>query len=269
MASDAAHADDASIARVYGLALGGSRGNSADRETLDDFLRDYPLFGAIARVNRMFLRRLVRHLALLGIDQFLDLGSGVPSDDPGDNVHEIARAVDPAARVVYVERDPVAAGAWRQVLEGDERAAVIEGDIAEPGSVWHDPRTTGLLDPGRPVAVLMSAVLHFFDDEAAARLVRGYLRPLAPGSYLGLSQAGGDDAAARPALSTYGARVHHVHLRGRAEVTAFFDGLELVEPGVVLRPEWHPEPGVALDADSRAVLRARAGYCGLGRKPEA
>ncbi|GAA3737416.1 SAM-dependent methyltransferase [Streptomyces tremellae] len=102
-------------------------------------------------------------------------------------------------------------------------------------------------------------VLHFFDDSAAARLVRGHLRPLAPGSCLGLSQAGGDDAA-RPALSTYGERVRHVHMRGRAEVTAFFDGPEPVEPGVVLRPEWHPDPGVPLDAGSRAVLRARAGH---------
>jgi hypothetical protein len=253
-----------SVARVYDYYLGGSHNFESDRAFGDQAMALMPALREGVRDNRDLLRRVVRYCCEQGVDQFLDLGSGIPTVG---NVHEVAQAVVPHARVVYVDHDPVAVAHGRALLADTVGAAAVLGDVRDHAAVLKTVFATGLLDPSRPVAVLMFALLHFvFDDDRPADVIAGYLDAFPPGSYLAISHARVDgEQGIRDAARTYDRSRSPVRLRTEAEVRALFDGLTLVEPGVVVVPRWRPNP-----VDDRSVAEDVAedypGLAGLGRR---
>jgi hypothetical protein len=255
-----------SVARVYDFYLGGSHNFESDRAFGEQVLRAMPHLPAILLDNRAFLRRVVRYLCTEGIDQFLDLGSGIPTVG---NVHEVAQAVNPDARVVYVDHDPVAVAHSQSILSGNARAAAIAGDLRTPRQVLDDAVLTGLLDLDRPVAVLMVAVLHFIqDDDRPVELVAEYMAAVPPGSHLAISHARQDgQAALRKAGRVYEGSdsPNPMRLRSGPEVEALFGALTMTPPGVVLMPRWRPERGDD-DAAEPDVDDDYPGYAGLGRR---
>ena len=254
-----------SVARVYDYYLGGSHNFESDRAFGEQALAHYPGLRQVLRDNRVFLRRVVLHLVALGIDQFLDLGSGIPTVG---NVHEVAQQANPRARVVYVDHDLVAVTHSLALLRGNDRATAIGGDIRNPRRVLDDAVATGLLDLGRPVGVLFIAVLHFMDDaDRPAALVAEYMNATAPGSYVAVSHA---MQVAQPGVIN-AAKVYDqarsptaMRFRSREEIESLFGDLTMVDPGVVLIPLWRPEL-----TDDAAEVESEADYpglVGLGRR---
>jgi S-adenosyl methyltransferase len=230
-----------SVARMYDYFLGGKDNFASDRRAAEEVARALPGVAGVARANRMFLRRAVRHVAGLGVEQFLDLGAGLPTQG---NVHEVARAVHPRARVVYVDNDPVVTSHGRALLSGDEGTAVVEADLRDPGGVLGDPRVTRLIDFDRPVCVLFVAVLHFLaDEEDPGGLVARYRDALPPGSHVVLSHAALEEHRNVAVGDAYRAASAPFAARTREQVTAFLDGLTIVPPGVVRLHEWRPDGG--------------------------
>jgi hypothetical protein len=235
-------------ARVYDFFLGGKDNFAADRETAIKAMKAWPPIRTGARENRAFLGRAVRYLAEeAGITQFLDLGSGLPGVG---NVHEIAQDVNPAARVVYVDNDPIVLAHGRALLDSAPGKSVyIEADMREPGKILEHPVTRDTLDFSEPVALMLVAVLHFFpDDDEARRIVDTLVGALPPGSYVVSSHG---TAEFEPATIEAGKAYTRggVGVTGRdADVFAdlVFKGLTLVPPGVVVVSEWRPEPGAIL-----------------------
>jgi SAM-dependent methyltransferase len=263
MAGDGAELEP-NAARVYDYLLGGDANFAVDRAFGRRLEQVSPHAATIARSGRGFLRRAVRYLTGAGIDQFLDLGSGLPT---AGNVHEIARRGRPDARVVYVDNEPVAVHYSGTLLPDRERVGIIQADLRDPDLVLGHPETRRLLDLRRPVAVLMSAVLHFVpDSDRPAALVARYLDATVPGSYLLVSHLGFEErlpAEAVPATGRYRQTATPVHPRHRWDIAALFDGMELVPPGLVLTPHWRPDSEP--DADD---LPERIGvYAAVARKP--
>jgi hypothetical protein len=196
------------------------------------------------RANRNFLRRAVRYCQRQGIDQFLDLGSGIPTVG---NVHEVARAGNPEARVAYVDNEPVTVASCAALLDGDPLSTITAEDMRNPDAVLDAPGVRDLLDLTRPVALLTVAVLHFVpDDDNPAGLVETYRSRLVPGSFHVLSHATGDHDPDRAAAGagTYRNTANPITLRRRDHVARMFGELELVEPGLVDATQWHPEATV-------------------------
>lgn len=226
-------------ARIYDYLLGGAANFEQDRVFAEKLLEVMPLARGAARANRAFLRRAVRYCVGEGIRQFVDVGSGIPT---AGNVHEIAQAIDPEARVLYVDNEPVAVTHSELLLRDNPNAAAMRGDLLDPAPVLASP----LIDWSQPVAVLMVAVLHFVPNEAQPHnAVSQYVKAMAPNSLLVLSH--GVEA---PSLASKGKddvdRLYKQSSnpgvrRTEDEVKQFFDGLELVEPGLVWTPQWHPE----------------------------
>lgn len=250
-----------SIARVYDFYLGGSHNFESDRTFGRAVLDQFPELVHTARDNRAFLRRVVLRLSILGIDQFLDLGSGIPT---AGNVHEVALAANPKARVVYVDHDPVAVLHSREIVRERPQVTVLHGDLCEPDDVLRDAMTFGDLDLNRPIAVLMVSVLHFVgDDRQPAKIIRGYLDRMVPGSYLALSHARSDGRRDMADIAEiYRNSKNPMHFRSRAEVTALFGNLTILDPGVVPIPQWFPERGEELSAGAD---EGHAGLCGFAR----
>ena len=228
------------IARVYDYWVGGHHNLVADRElgeamaTLDRWIP------AACRANRAFLGRAARFLATLGIRQFLDIGSGIPT---AGNVHEVAQAAAPDARVIYADRDPVAVAMGRKLLAGNDRAAVVQADIRDLDAILADPAVGRLIDFSEPVAIMLVAILHFvLDADDPYRIVRRLRDAAAPGSYLVLSHATshGNEALAAAAERIYNSRAADGQARSREQITGFFGGWELAEPGLVYAPQWRP-----------------------------
>jgi SAM-dependent methyltransferase len=213
-----------------------------------------PTLQAAIRANRAFLGRAVRHLAgKLGIDQFLDLGSGVPTVG---NVHEVALKINPGARVVYVDIDPVAIAHARHLLADVPDVVAILADLRRPERVLSHPLVRQTLDFSRPVAVLMNAVLHFIPDvEQPEQIVRGYVKALAPGSYLALSHAAPDlvhPGEQSQMLDDYQQSTKASFINREPEVIAgWLDGLQFEPPGLVTVDRWRPDP----DAPDMKILR--------------
>jgi hypothetical protein len=253
---------------MYDYYLGGTHNFPADRAAARAVAEMYPLTAAVARNFRAFLRRAVRYLADNGVRQYLDLGSGIPTVG---NVHEIAQGVAPESRVVYVDIDPVAVSESLEILEGNAYATAIRADVRSPGVVLGHPQVRRLLDFDQPVAVLLCAVLHFVPDDAMAKAAVAELMDAVPsGSYLVVSHTGSEeplqDEGVEKIQNVYKRQTaSQVAMRTRAEVTRFFDGLELVEPGVVWLPQWRPEPDDPADFLDRPD--ASSGLCGIARKP--
>ncbi|MGA8117951.1 MAG: SAM-dependent methyltransferase [Actinocatenispora sp.] len=237
--------DRPSPARVYDYLLGGSANFAVDREFAEQALRAYPDARLIAHANRSFLRRAVRFCADAGIRQFLDLGSGVPT---AGNVHDIVAGYEPACRVVYVDKDPVAVTHSRQLLGDTGDVGVIGADLADVEAVLADPVARGLLDPDRPVAVLAVAVLHYLDDaEDPAGVLSAYRRAFHAGGYVVLSHGTSDHIRELADLGELFERsTDRARLRTRSEVADLLPGLALVDPGLVYTAQWRldtPLPG--------------------------
>lgn len=233
-----------SIARVYDYLLGGKDNFEADRAVGDIFIDRFPGAVAIARDNRLCLARAVRYIATeLGISQFLDLGSGLPT---ADNVHQVARGVNPAARVVYVDIDPVVLSHGRALLEKDDQTAVVEADIRDPKALLASPHVRDLLDFTQPVAVIASAVLHHLtDDENPQAVIDTIKAALPPGSALFVSHFRTLNDPESEAMEQV---LHEAFGRGSwrtdEQIDAYFAGLRLLDPGLVPCALWHPNDAV-------------------------
>ncbi|GLY06823.1 MULTISPECIES: SAM-dependent methyltransferase [Actinoplanes] len=251
-----------SAARVYDAFLGGTHNFAADRAVAARATELVPDAPRNARDNRAFLRRAVRFAASRGIRQFLDLGSGIPTSG---NVHEVAREAAPDARVVYVDVDPSAVLYARHLLGADPLTRVVLGDAQRPELLLTDPTVRNLLDPGRPMCLLMLAVLHFLPDSPALdAAMRAYRDAAAPGSLLAISHITG---GTRPEemdriADLYNRTGTPLVPRNPDRVLRFFDGWELVAPGLVYTPQWRPGPDDDERADPASSLTL-AGVAGL------
>jgi hypothetical protein len=253
----------ANVARVYDYLLGGTHNFLPDQDLGRALAAVEPNMQSGARANRDFLGRAVRFLSSAGIRQYLDIGSGIPTQG---NVHEVAQAADPAARVAYVDLDPVATAHSRAILDGNDRAAVIEADLRTPEKILADPGMR-LLDLSQPVGLLLAAVLHFISDEEDPWQVVATLRDsLARGSYLVVCHATNESrpAVAQAAQTVYNRSVAiQAHTRSRADILRFFDGFDLVDPGLVYIPLWRPDSPADVPSDPARIWA----LVGVGRRP--
>jgi len=254
----------ANIARVYDYWLGGSHNFRADQDAARTLIAVEPNTRVIIRANRAFLGRAVRFLAReAGIRQFLDIGSGIPTEQ---NVHQIAQETAPGSRVVYVDNDEVAVAHSRLILEADPDATIIQADLREPAKILADPETQLLIDFAQPVALLLVAVLHFIPDTADPAGILATLREaLVPGSYLVICHSCRDARPdlADPAETVYSSRVAgQLCLRTRDQIARLFDGFSLVEPGLVWIPQWRPDSPADVPGDPQRYW----GLVGVGRR---
>lgn len=240
-----------SAARVYDYFLGGAHNFEVDRRLAAQIAELTPDLPDTMRAGRALLRRAVRFLLDQGIDQFLDIGSGIPTVG---NVHEVAQAVNPEARVVYVDIDPVAVAYSRALLAGNERTGVIHADLREPDRILAEARDLKLIDFDRPVGLLLAGVVHFIPDADRPDEILATLRSaLAPGSYLLISHSTHEDQPPEmlDAQRLSARTATEITLRSRAQIEAFFGKFTIVEPGVVHMPLWRPDASGDLDGDPR------------------
>lgn len=235
-------------ARMYDYMLGGKNHFEVDRVAAEVAMQAAPAARAMVLENRAFLGRAVRYLAEAGITQYLDIGTGLPGDG---NTGEVARAIQPEAKVAYVDYDPIVAVHSRALLAGDEsRTAVVLADVRDPASILDHPQVRELLDFDRPVAVLMVALLHFVGhEEDAAGIVETFRDALAPGSALVISHGtdGGQPEVSAAARKGWDNAKSQIVVRDHKEIVELFGDFELVEPGVVQLPLWRPDGVVRAD----------------------
>jgi len=251
----------AHVARVYDYWLGGKDNFAADRRAGEQAIQAYPDIVYSVRANRAFLARTVRYLAAeAGIRQFLDIGTGIPT---ANNTHEVAQSVAPGSNVVYVDNDPVVLTHARALLvSGDQgHTNYIDADLRDTGRILAEAALT--LDFSRPVAIMLMAILQHIDDaEDPYAIVSSLLAAVPPGSYLTISHPAADLAAqqmAQMAERLNKLMAEKVTFRTRAQVAPFFEGLAMVEPGLVRVQEWRPD--TEMEAKSPAAL-----WGGMGRK---
>ncbi|MBP9500746.1 MAG: SAM-dependent methyltransferase [Candidatus Promineofilum sp.] len=257
--------DRPSVARVYDYVLGGHHNFEIDRLAGDRFAKLVPDLELTAQANRAFLRRAASFISQQGVDQFLDLGSGIPT---AGNVHEIVRRYIPDARVVYVDIEPVAIAHANALLADDPGAAAILADVRDTDTILNHPVVRELIDFSRPVGLIAVAFIHYIvDDDEAVRMMQAFKDRLSPGSYLAISVWTFDDAPP-DVLARYEQLALELPMPGAPRpyrtVLGFFDGFELLEPGLVHGPSWRPDdPDDSLfDNPERSV-----GWTGVARKP--
>ncbi|MEW2612951.1 SAM-dependent methyltransferase [Streptomyces sp. NPDC047880] len=252
-----------SVSRMYDYYLGGSHNFEVDREAARRAMEFMPGLPKIMQANRAFMRRAVRYAVDQGISQFLDIGSGIPTFG---NAHEVAQAARPGARVVYVDHDPVAVAHSQAVLEGNEDAGVVAADLRKPQEILRSPEVERLIDLDQPVALLLVAILHFVEDEDDPYGAVAELREaLAPGSLLVLTHASYEGVPlpqerAGGAVDVYKNIRNPLIMRSREEIARFFEGYDMVEPGLVAMPCWRPDAAPE-DEDPYAF----SGFAGVGR----
>ncbi|GGO90969.1 SAM-dependent methyltransferase [Wenjunlia tyrosinilytica] len=249
-----------SVARMYDYYLGGSHNFEVDRAAARTALEVWPDLPMIMRANRAFMRRAVRFAVDSGIKQFLDIGSGIPTFG---NVHEVARAAAPDARVVYVDHDPVAIAHSEAIVADDDQTSVLQADLLKPDDIIGSEAVQRLIDGGEPVALMLVALLHFVGDQDSPRDIVARLRDaLPPGSCLILTHATNEGYAdpADEERDVYKRMGSPLIMRTRQEVLSFFDGFEVVDPGVVFYSQWRPD---AADEEDPARY---SGYAGFGLK---
>nr|WP_281377550.1 SAM-dependent methyltransferase [Saccharopolyspora hordei] len=259
MAAAGVDMDSPNAARMYDYYLGGSANFAVDRDAAERFLEKVPTGRKWAYANRAFLGRAVRFMVEQGIDQFLDLGSGIPTVG---NVHEIAHSVAPDARVAYVDHESVAVAHAQALLDGVPHVTITQADIREPETVLKAPGVAELLDFSRPVGVLAVAILHFVpDSDDPVGVMRRYREACVPGSYLALSHLSSvtfTDDQLSAGHEIYNRTSTPGTLRSREQIAELLTGYELVEPGLVLLPEWRPEvpvdPAEAAQTNSYAAV---------------
>lgn len=257
-----------SLARVYDALLGGKDNFDVDRALLEQMVQLTPEMPAVARANRKWLVRVVRWLARdADIDQFLDVGSGLPT---AENTHEVAQTVNPEAVVVYADNDPAVIAHGRVLLEDNERSYFVPGDLTDPEAILTDPVVTSHVDLDRPVALLQCLTVHHIPDLAdAERVMAGYIDRLPSGSYVGMTHAQRPESGSEnydelmQAYEKFRQASAGFTLRSRDEIASLLPGLELVEPGLVSVDEWWPE-GPQLTA---MPPMARLMVGGVARKP--
>ncbi|QKW10328.1 SAM-dependent methyltransferase [Streptomyces sp. NA04227] len=253
-----------SVSRIYDYYLGGSHNFEVDREAARKAMEFMPGLPKIMQANRAFMRRAVRYAVDQGIEQFLDIGSGIPTFG---NVHEVAQKAAPGARVVYVDHDPVAVAHGEAVLADNPHAQSVAADFLRPREILQSPPVKELLDLDRPVAVLLIALLHFIDeDDNPHQVLAELVGALAPGSLIVLTHAAPElmpgRAETEGVAGVYEAIRSPLWLRPKEEVARFFDGLELVEPGLVPIPHWRPEAATPEEEDPQSLA---PGYAAVGR----
>jgi O-methyltransferase involved in polyketide biosynthesis len=245
-----------SIARVWDYWLGGKDNFAADRELAEKMLEINPLAAQMARENRKFLGKAVTYTANLGIRQFIDIGAGLPT---ALNTHNVAQRVAPDAKVAYVDNDPMVVSHAKALLTKAARVIAVPGDMRDPDAILADPRLTQVISLAEPACVLLSGVLHFLDASAAREVATAFTRVIAPGSYMIISVGTGQVEVARPFTAAYTAARLYIHAPD--EVMTFFDGLEMVPPGLVPARGW--EGG----APARQLAPRQATFlAGVGRK---
>ncbi|MEO3973790.1 SAM-dependent methyltransferase [Streptomyces sp. CAU 1734] len=253
-----------SVSRMHDYYLGGSHNFEIDREAARRALEFLPGLPRIMQAGRAFMRRAVRYAIGRGVTQFLDIGSGIPTFG---SVHEVARAAHPGARIVCADHDPIAVAHGRSLTESDPLTAFTAGDLRKPRQILDSPEVTGVLDLEQPVALLLVSVLHFTEDAddpyGAVAEVSG---PLAPGSLIVINHMAHDglpvsEAEAAPAIDVYQDIRNPLIMRSHAQTARFFEGYEMVEPGLVSPPRWRPDtPAEQEDA------YASTGFAGVGHK---
>jgi SAM-dependent methyltransferase len=259
-----------SVARMYDYYLGGKDNFAVDRSAAEAMMASVPESVQMVATNRAFLVRAVRHLAAeAGIRQFLDIGSGLPTRQ---NVHEVARAAAPDSRVVYVDHDPLAVAHGQALLAVDRTTRYIHGDLREPRKILDDPQVRALIDFAEPVAVLVVATLHFIGDQDDPIGILAQLRErMVPGSYLVISHILDDPRPHEIGRILNAAGAPRWYPRTPEQILPFFEGFDLIGPGLELLPRWRPpgagtaeaEPDSGAD-DSAAELRWQA--AGVGRR---
>lgn len=239
-----------SIARVYDYLLGGKDNFACDRVIAEQLKAAVPGVATMAAQNRAFLGRVVRYLAQRGVDQFVDVGTGLPTQN---NVHQVAQSVNRDARVVYVDNDPIVLAHARALLAENPHTIAVEGDLRSPKEILAGAELRSLIDLDRPVAFLLVGILYFMTDEDKPfEIVNELKSAMAPGSYLAISHVVSDD---EPDALTAAQEIYRSFLqrggdarRTRDQVRSFFDGLDMIEPGLVYVREWQgdntriPEP---------------------------
>jgi hypothetical protein len=251
-----------SVARMYDYYLGGKNNYAADREAARLVLGAAPDVPLAALENREFLKRAIRYLAAeRGISQFVDIGPGLPTQG---NVHQLARQHNPDAKVAYIDNDATVLTHGRSLLHGVPGVTIFPGDLQEPDRILADPDLAALIDFSHPVALLMTLVLHFVPpDDDPYGLVARFRDALCPGSFLVLSHVTGDDR--EPGMLTGVGAYENANapliLRTRSQVQEFFNGFDLIEPGVVFLSQWRPA------GEYHAQGGTRWAYCGVGEKP--
>jgi hypothetical protein len=234
--------DQPSVARVYDAYLDGAAHHGADRTFAEHVRAVLPDVGGLAALNRMFLARGVTYAIEQGINQILDIGAGVPSIW---QTHHVAHQINPTARVVYVDHEAVAYHALQHATRHDPRLGALRADVREVDAVLTDPVTTGLIDPTRPVALVLGLLLHFLpDSDDPAGVLGRYRDALMAGSCLIISHAtrDGRDAAIAQVAARYAEIGRPITPRSQAELDLMVEGFEVVEPGVVHTPLWRPGP---------------------------
>jgi SAM-dependent methyltransferase len=222
------------IARVWDYWLGGKDNFAADRELATKMLAVHPVSAQMARENRRFLGRAVSYVAARGIGQFIDVGAGLPT---ALNTHDIAQAADPEARVAYVDNDAIVISHARSLLAKSPGVIAVPGDMRDPENILADAALQELIDLAKPACVIFSAVLHFADASKAREVAGAFARALAPGSYVIISVGSGSRTEGENFSSAYTAAPVYIH--SREDVLSFFDGLDLVPPGVVAVRLWN------------------------------
>jgi len=256
------------VARVYDYTLGGKDNYAIDREVADLSHEVMPA-RAGARANRAFLRRVVRFMvAEAGVRQFIDIGSGLPTQG---NVHEVAQAIDPAVRVVYVDYDPVVLVHARALLGVTETTQVVTADVRRPREILGNAEIRRFLDFEQPIGLLLFAILHHVNDDEDPIGVTRFLRDQLPsGSYMAISHLHnpGETQPKYAAMAAEAEKVFSENLgtgrfRSQAEIRAFFGDFELLEPGLVPYNDWRPDGGVSVVPEAMLHLA----LCGVAKKP--
>ncbi|MFC4122989.1 SAM-dependent methyltransferase [Nonomuraea zeae] len=250
-----------SIARAYDVVLRGKDNFEVDRAFVAEIVKVVPEIYDVATYNRQMLGRGVRFLIEQGITQFLDLGSGLPTVE---NTHQVAQRANPDARVVYVDNDPMVRAQGKALLAENEHTAVVTSDLRDPAAILGDEAVKRLVDLGRPVGVLLVGILHHLhDDEDPQGIVDAYMAAVPSGSHLFITHFCASSQESREAEQKYLALLGTGRFRTVAEITSFFDGYELVEPGVVPLPAWRPETAVP----EELTVGQRLMFGGIARKP--
>ncbi|MBB6348977.1 SAM-dependent methyltransferase [Nonomuraea muscovyensis] len=249
-----------SIARAYDVVLNGKDNFEVDRAFVAEIVKVVPEIYDVATYNREILGRGVRFLVEQGVTQFIDLGSGLPTVE---NTHQVAQRANPESRVVYVDNDPMVLAHGRALLAENDRTAVVTSDLRDPQAILGDAAVKRLIDFDRPVAVMLVGVLHHLhDDENPRGIVEAYMDVVPPGSYLFVTHFCASSQDSRDAEKKFLALLGTGRFRTEAEITAFFDGFELLEPGVVPLPLWRPDGPVA----EELTVGQRLMYGGIARK---
>jgi len=255
-------ADKPSAARIYDHLLGGYHNFACDRAVVQQLLVQYPDLKETAQMNRAFLRRAVNYLIDQGIDQFLDLGSGIPTVG---NVHQLAQEATPTARVVYVDIDPIAVAHSKTILEDNQYAAAIRADVRDTNNILAHPDLKRLLDFTKPIGLMLVGMLHYLiDDDEAFSTVNTLKDTISRGSFISISH---------PAHEATPENIDEIHktfksaqdfnIRSRVQIEQFFSGYQLIPPGLVFAPLWRPESktDVGMDNPEKSFTLA-----GMGKK---